>query len=81
MPGLDNLILNKIDYNQVIEHIKLDIRSDFILAPHYTAVFNRAGEKLWDSLKNQLKNGTYQPSLPITISVPKERFLQDQVAY
>lgn len=74
MPGLDRKIIAQIDHENVIAHVKADIRSDFILAPHYNAIFNRAGDELWDQLKQQLRAGTYQPELPITMSVPKERF-------
>lgn len=74
MPGLDKRIIAEIDHESVIAHVKADIRSDFILAPHYNAIFNRAGDELWDHLKQQLRAGTYQPDLPITMSVPKERF-------
>ena len=34
MPGLDRRILDAIDHASVIERVKLDIRSDFIFAPH-----------------------------------------------
>lgn len=74
MPGLDRGKIAQIDHESVITHVKADIRSDFILAPHYNAVFSRSGDDLWDQLKQQLKSGTYQPDLPITMSVPKERF-------
>ena len=74
MPGLDRRIIAQIDHESVITHVKADIRSDFIIAPHYIAIFNRAGGELWDQLQQQLRAGTYQPELPITISVPKERF-------
>lgn len=74
MPGLDRGKISQIDQESVIAHVKADIRSDFILAPHYNAVFNRAGDDLWDQLKQKLRAGTYQPELPITMSVPKERF-------
>jgi hypothetical protein len=74
MPGLDRRIIAQIDHESVIAHVKSDIRSDFILAPHYNAIFSRAGDELWDQLKQQLRAGTYQPELPITMSVPKERF-------
>ncbi|WP_375462024.1 reverse transcriptase domain-containing protein [uncultured Enterovirga sp.] len=74
MPGLDRRIIAQIDHESVIAHVKADIRSDFILAPHYNAILNRAGGELWDQLKQQLRAGTYQPELPITMSVPKERF-------
>lgn len=74
MPGLDSTIVQQIDNERVIAHVKADIRSDFILAPHYNAIFSRAGEALWERLKQQLAAGTCQPALPITMSVPKERF-------
>jgi hypothetical protein len=74
MPGLDRRIIREIDHRSVIAHLKADIRSDFILAPHYNAVINRAGDDLWEQLKQQLSAGTYEPALPITMSVPKERF-------
>lgn len=74
MPGLDRKTIAQINHASVIAHVKSDIRSDFILAPHYNAVFNRAGDELWDQVKQQLSAGTYQPELPITMSVPKERF-------
>ena len=41
MPGLDRRIIAQIDHESVIAHVKADIRSDFILAPHYNAIFNR----------------------------------------
>ena len=74
MPGLDQRILRQIDHQDVIEHVKADIRSDFILAPHYNVIFNRVGDELWDQLQQQLRAGNYEPDLPITISVPKERW-------
>lgn len=74
MPGLDATIVRNIDHASVIAHVKSDIRSDFILAPHYNAIFNRAGDALWDNLRRQLLSGNYQPELPVTMSVPKERF-------
>ena len=72
MPGLDRKILRTIDHSRVIERVKLDIRSDFILAPHYNAIFLLAGDELWERLRQFLKNGSYNPNLPYTISVPKK---------
>lgn len=74
MPGLDRRIVEEIEPENVIAHVKADVRSDFILAPHYNAIFNNAGDALWDTLRQQLSSGHYQPGLPITMSVPKERF-------
>lgn len=73
MPGLDKNILDMIDHTKVIDRIKIDIRTDFILAPHYNAIFINAGGKLWERVNEFLSSGKYQPDLPLTISVPKER--------
>ena len=74
MPGLDKRILSTIDHKSVIERVKLDIRSDFILAPHYNAIFLSAGDELWDRLTVLLQSGNYSPDLPHTVSIPKERW-------
>lgn len=72
MPGLDKRILDAIDYEGVIERIKLDIRSDFIWAPHYNAIFAEAGEDLWMQLRKLLASGSYEPGLPHIVGVPKK---------
>ncbi len=74
MPGLDRKILRQIDHDGVLTHVKADIRSDFILAPHYNGIISRAGDELWDQLSQQLRAGSYEPELPVTMSVPKERW-------
>lgn len=74
MPGLDQKLIAQIDHTRVLEHIKTDIRSDFILAPHYNAIFVNAGDALWTRLRDLLKAGTYNPELPLCMSVPKERW-------
>ena len=72
MPGLDKQILDAIDYEKVVERIKLDIRSDFIWAPHYNAIFTKAGEDLWLHVNDLLASGSYEPAFPHVISVPKK---------
>jgi len=61
MPGLDRAYIEAIDPSEVINHVKADVRSDFVLAPHYNAVFNRASDDLWQTLRQQLRSGSYQP--------------------
>lgn len=73
MPGLDKAILDTIEKTSLIARVGLDIRNDFILAPHYNAIFLNAADDLWDLTYSRLKSGTYSPELPLTISVPKER--------
>jgi hypothetical protein len=71
MAGLSGEVVDGFDIQATIDNINLDIRSDFILAPHFNAVFNRAADDLWSEVERQLRSGTYNPSLPITMSVPK----------
>lgn len=74
MPGLDRQVLRQMDGDQAIENIKLDVRSDFILAPHFNAIYVRAADELWEETRNLLSSGRYSPSLPITMNVPKENW-------
>lgn len=73
MPGLDRKILDTIDPVRVNDRVKIDLRTDFILAPHYNAIFVNAGQEVWARVQELLRSGNYQPELPHTISVPKER--------
>ena len=73
MVGLDRNVLNQIDKDNVLERIRIDVRNDFILAPHLNAIFVKAGDEVWNQSAELLRNGNYQPRLPYTISVPKGR--------
>lgn len=73
MPGLDKAVLDRIDPNVLLSRVQLDVRSDFIYAPHYNSIFVNAGNELWARTSEQLRAGKYQPELPLTISVPKGR--------
>ena len=43
------------------------------MAPHLNAVFVNAANEVWEQVANALRSGNYEPELPLTISVPKER--------
>lgn len=73
MLGLDRTALSQINPEMVLERIKTDIQTDLIYAPHFDAIFENAGDHVWDLSASLLRNGRYQPSLPFTISVPKGR--------
>jgi len=73
MPGLDRQILDNLNPVRIIERVKIDLRSDFILAPHYNAIFVNAANEVWTKVQELLRSGNYHPDLPHTISVPKER--------
>ena len=72
MPGLDKSVLDTIDFNLAVDRIKTDIKSDFIIAPHYNAIFINSRDELTTRTYENLNNGNYEVSLPITMSVPKK---------
>jgi hypothetical protein len=71
MPGLDRAVLDSVEPESVFRRICVDLRTDFIVAPHYFFIFENASAELWERLYKQLKSGTYEPELPLTIAVPK----------
>lgn len=71
MPGLDQAILNSLNPTMALGRINTDIKTDFILAPHYSAIYAHAGNDLWERLNKSLCSGEFSPSLPITLDVPK----------
>lgn len=73
MPGLDKSFLDAIEPSSLLSRVGLDIRGNFILAPHFNAIFLNAADDLWDKTYSLLKSGQYNPELPLTINVPKER--------
>ena len=75
MAGLDRNIIEEIDWDNAVASIIVDARSDFILSPHFDAIYLRNAEALIDRTKRDLRAGEYNPRLPITFSVPKSDFL------
>ncbi len=71
MPGLDSSLINAIDYELAIGRIKTDVRTDFILAPHYSAVYEYIEDQLIEKTKELLHSGSYAPALPIRVDIPK----------
>ncbi len=71
MPGISSELAESLDSRLTLGRIRTDVRTDLIWAPHYSAVFAHAGSKLWEKVIEELKSGTYEPSLPITMEVPK----------
>lgn len=71
MPGLDRTIIDQLDTQLALGRIQTDLRTDFIISPHYSAVFANAGQMLWEQLRTRLSSGSFEPSPPVTIDVPK----------
>ena len=69
--GLDNRLVDSIDWDVSISRILQDVRSDFIYAPHLSTIYAKAGTQLSEALKKELLDGTYVPGNPITLEVPK----------
>jgi hypothetical protein len=73
MPGLDRTILDSIDVDTAVARICRNVQSDFILAPHYNAIFLKAAEEIWARTSELLNSGRYCPELALTVAVPKPR--------
>jgi hypothetical protein len=75
MPGLDKKVIGEIDWEKAAQNIIVDNRTDFILAPHFDIIFREKGDELIQQLKAALGAGSYEPQLPIYMSVPKQGIL------
>ena len=71
MVGLDSSVIASLSKDQSIGRVRTDIQTDFIFAPQYKLLFDYAADDLWDQVVNQLRSGTYTPSMLITAEVPK----------
>lgn len=71
MPGLDFSVISQLDPELALKRVGYDVKSDFIIAPHFSAVYSQIGEDLWIEVEKELRSGTYETSIPITIEVPK----------
>lgn len=71
MAGLDPNIIGSVDLQLTMGRINTDVRNDMILAPHYSVIYASASEELWDMTQKELRSGSYNPSLPIRMEVPK----------
>lgn len=69
--GLDNSVIENFDHILAVKRIRNDLQSDFIYAPHLSAIFYKAAEELWDFFSRKLRNHRYDPKLPIILEVPK----------
>src|SRR6266852_1053344 len=69
--GIDQTILNTMEWDLAIRRVLVDVRSDFIYAPHLSNVFRHASTELIGEVKSELSSGRFAPAPPITIEVPK----------
>ena len=78
--GLDIAFIASIDWELALNRVIHDMRSDFIFAPHLRFICGKAGVEIIKQLKHDLKNGSFSPSLPITIEVPKSQSMRVAVS-
>ena len=72
MIGFDHNLIKEFDIENALKKIGADVFSDFIFAPHYSAIFVNAPNELREKLFQKLKQSKYDPKLPITIEVVKK---------
>lgn len=71
--GIDAKALEKLDFSLATERVIQDIKSDFILAPHFSCVFTDCANELTSYVKSLALAGKFAPGLPFTIDVPKKQ--------
>lgn len=71
MPGLDPSLVDSLDFELALGRIRTDILTDFVLAPHYSAVFVHVADQLIDITKRLLRSGQYAAGIPIRADIPK----------
>lgn len=69
--GIDPAILKTLNWKLAAQRILVDVRSDFIYAPHISNVFRHASDDLIAEVKSELESGRFGPGAPVTIDVPK----------
>jgi hypothetical protein len=69
--GLDATLVKSVDWALALKRISQDVRTDFIHAPHISAIYAQAGEPLVEQVTRDLKAGTYRCGEPVTVEVPK----------
>jgi hypothetical protein len=74
--GVDRAILKTINWKLACRRVLVDVRSDFIYAPHLSNVFRHASAELIGEVKTELDSGRFAPAPPITIDVPKSSRMQ-----
>jgi len=75
MFGLDSELVETIDFELSLGRVRTDVLSDFLLAPHYSAVYTYAADELVERVKTLLRNREYAPELPIKVDIPKQSSL------
>ena len=74
--GIDPAILKTVDWGLARRRVLVDVRSDFIYAPHLSNVFRHASAELIVEVKSELNSGRFAPAPPIAIEVPKSSRMQ-----
>ncbi len=69
--GIDPAMVAQLDWKLAIKRILVDVRSDFIYAPHLSNVYRHASDELIEEVKGELKKGQFGPGSPVTLDVPK----------
>ena len=75
MYGLDQELMETINYNSSLGRVNTDVLTDFLLAPHYSVIYEYASNELIEQIKTILKDGSYAPDLPIKVDIPKQSCL------
>jgi hypothetical protein len=71
--GIDRQAADRLDFGLANARVLHDLKTDFILAPHFSCIFADCAEDLRRYVRSLTDDGKFVPSLPLTIDVPKKQ--------
>ena len=69
--GLDPDLVKSINWPLALKRISMDVRTDFIHAPHISVIYAQAGDSLVEQVTRELRAGAFRSGEPVTVEVPK----------
>lgn len=64
--------LKTVDHKLSVGRINTDVTTDFIYAPHFSAIYANAGDELFAALERDIRADRFAVQLPVTIETPKK---------
>lgn len=68
---MDHNLVDTLNYDLAIGHVRTDVLTDFIIAPQYSAIFTYVADELIDTIKRLLRNAEYASGIPLRVEIPK----------
>lgn len=68
---MDPNLVDSLNFDLAIGHIRTDVLTDFIIAPQYSAIYTYVADESIEIVKRLLRNAEYNSSIPLRVEIPK----------